>query len=135
MTILYKDKPPKTRLGKMGRPHKTVNMRTVAALCRIHARDEEIVAALGINEGTLKQLKKNPEFRRVYDRGKADGKMSLRRMQWTSARRGNVVMQIFLGKALLGQNDRGPQQDPVDEVVVKVKRPNGGNNDEEAGES
>ncbi len=32
--------------------------------------------------------------------------MRLRQLQWNSAERGNIVMQIFLGKNLLGQTDK-----------------------------
>ena len=31
--------------------------------------------------------------------------MRLRQMQWKSAENGNVTMQIFLGKQVLGQSD------------------------------
>jgi hypothetical protein len=31
--------------------------------------------------------------------------MRLRQLQWQSAEKGNVTMQIFLGKQMLGQTD------------------------------
>ena len=34
------------------------------------------------------------------------GKASLRRMQYGAANKGNVTMQIWLGKQYLGQNDK-----------------------------
>ena len=33
-------------------------------------------------------------------------KIKLRKLQWKSAEKGNVTMQIFLGKNILGQQDR-----------------------------
>ncbi len=33
-------------------------------------------------------------------------KIKLRKLQWKSADKGNVTMQIFLGKNILGQKDR-----------------------------
>jgi len=33
-------------------------------------------------------------------------KFGLRQLQWKSAEKGNVTMQIFLGKNILGQKDR-----------------------------
>ena len=39
-------------------------------------------------------------------KGKANLKIRLRQLQWQSATKGNVTMQIFLGKNLLGQQDR-----------------------------
>ena len=32
--------------------------------------------------------------------------MRLRQLQWKSAEQGNVTMQIFLGKNILGQQDK-----------------------------
>ena len=33
-------------------------------------------------------------------------KMRLRQLQWKSAEKGNVTMQIFIGKNMLGQQDK-----------------------------
>jgi hypothetical protein len=33
-------------------------------------------------------------------------KLRLRQLQWQSASKGNVTMQIFLGKNMLGQQDK-----------------------------
>ena len=39
-------------------------------------------------------------------KGRAEQKIRLRQLQWKSAQNGNVTMQIFLGKNMLGQKDR-----------------------------
>ena len=39
-------------------------------------------------------------------KGRAEMKMRLRQLQWQSATKGNVTMQIFLGKNMLGQQDK-----------------------------
>ena len=39
-------------------------------------------------------------------KGRAEQKMRLRQLQWKSAENGNVTMQIFLGKNILGQQDK-----------------------------
>jgi len=39
-------------------------------------------------------------------KGRAEQKMRLRQLQWKSAEKGNVSMLIFLGKNILGQQDR-----------------------------
>ena len=39
-------------------------------------------------------------------KGMEQGKASLRRMQYGAANKGNVTMQIWLGKQYLGQNDK-----------------------------
>jgi len=38
-------------------------------------------------------------------KGRAEMKLRLRQLQWKSAEKGNVTMQIFLGKNILGQSD------------------------------
>jgi hypothetical protein len=45
-------------------------------------------------------------YSEAYKRFSEDGKKSLRRLQFDSARKGNVTMQIWLGKQYLGQRDR-----------------------------
>ena len=49
-------------------------------------------------------------FGNVYKKTSAAGKMSLRREQWRSAEKGNVTMQIWLGKQWLGQTDKVEQK-------------------------
>ena len=39
-------------------------------------------------------------------KGRAEQKMRIRQLQWKSAEKGNVSMLIFLGKNILGQQDR-----------------------------
>ena len=38
-------------------------------------------------------------------------KMRLRQLQWKSATKGNVVMQIWLGKQILGQSENTIKED------------------------
>ena len=44
-------------------------------------------------------------------------KMRLRQLQWKSAENGNVTMQIFLGKNILGQQDK-IETSELDEPLV-----------------
>jgi len=69
--------------------------------------NEEIANVLGCHVDTIydKLKDKRSEFSKAYQRGKAEGKLSLRRMQLKSAMNGNVPMLIWLGKNLLGQRD------------------------------
>jgi len=39
-------------------------------------------------------------------KGRSQGKIRLRKMQWKSAEDGNVTMQIWLGKQVLGQAEK-----------------------------
>ena len=46
----------------------------------------------------------------TIEKGREHAKISLRRMQFKSAEGGNVTMQIWLGKQLLGQRDHTVQE-------------------------
>ena len=85
-----------------GRPKKFVDLEMVERLAHIQCTHTEIASALGISVDTLTRHR---QFAEVYKRGSEGGRKSLRRMQFESANKGNVVMQIWLGKQYLGQSD------------------------------
>jgi|SRR5579863_3912447 len=87
---------------KRGRPKKFVDLEMVERLAHIQCTHTEIASALGISVDTLTRHR---QFAEVYKRGAEGGRKSLRRMQFESANKGNVVMQIWLGKQYLGQSD------------------------------
>ncbi len=75
----------------------------VQKLAHIQCTQTEIASTAGVSVDTLHR---HPEFAEVYKRGAEGGRKSLRRMQFESATKGNVVMQIWLGKQYLGQADK-----------------------------
>jgi hypothetical protein len=102
----------------MGRPLKEIDPEKVRALASIHCTLEEIGAVLGCSVDTLER-----RFADIIEKGKLEGKSSLRRKQWEAASgrdakyddKGNVVMPakepnitmlIWLGKQMLGQKDQ-----------------------------
>lgn len=90
-------------------------------LCELQCTDAEIAAFFGVSEDTIQRRKKDDEgFLAKYTKGKEAGKRSLRRLQWKSAEGGNVAMQIFLGKNLLGQSDRQDIKHGVDERIESL---------------
>src|ERR1700720_971612 len=89
---------------KRGRPRKHVDLELVEKLAHIQCTYGEVAATLGVSVDTLQR---NKDFAVVYKRGAESGRKSLRRMQFESANKGNVVMQIWLGKQYLGQSDQG----------------------------
>ena len=90
-----------------GRPKKFVDLELVEKLAAIQCTFGEIASTLGVSVDTLQRHK---DFAVVYKRGAEGGRKSLRRMQFESANRGNVIMQIWLGKQYLGQSDQGTLQ-------------------------
>lgn len=93
---------PAPERPKRGRPKKVVDLELVERLAHIQCTHAEIAAALNVSVDTLWR---NKNFAEVYKRGSEGGRKSLRRMQFESANKGNVTMQIWLGKQYLCQSD------------------------------
>src|SRR6266566_828926 len=91
--------PGKPRLD---RPKKFVDLELVEKLAHIQCTQEEISATLGVSVDTLTRHK---HFAAIFKRGTENGRKSVRRMQFESATKGSVAMQIWLGKQYLGQSD------------------------------
>ena len=105
--MLPNGRPPhepsaETKKPKRGRPKKFVDLEMVERLAHIQCTHSEVASALGISVDTLTRHR---QFAEVYKRGAEGGRKSLRRMQFESANKGNVIMQIWLGKQYLGQSD------------------------------
>jgi transcriptional regulator with XRE-family HTH domain len=88
-----------------GRPRKQVDEQQIESLARIGCTVAEIAAALGVSKDTLER-----NYAAPIEKGREHAKISLRRMQFKSAEAGNVTMQIWLGKQLLGQKDHTVQE-------------------------
>src|SRR6185436_6169268 len=74
-------------------------------LSSMQCTDEEIAAWFGVTTRTIERRRKNPKFAEVMDRGKAKGRISVRRMQMKLLEQGNATMGVWLGKNILGQTD------------------------------
>lgn len=71
-------------------------------------------------EGFRLRKNKDGELLGVLKKGRADGRSSLRRMQFQTAEKGNPTMQIWLGKQLLGQRDKIEQEiDTTVNIIFK----------------
>lgn len=87
----------------MARPRKEIDYTQARRLAEIQCTIAEIAHVFGVSDT---KLKRDAEFRAVYDQAREHGKASLRRLQWAAARRGSTAMLIWLGKQYLGQTDR-----------------------------
>jgi hypothetical protein len=90
---------------KVGRPLKKINEDLVFELAKIHCTVKEIAAVCKCHEDTL-----HLRCRDLIDKGKEEGRCSLRRLQWKAANEGNVNMLIWLGKQLLNQREKHPDE-------------------------
>jgi hypothetical protein len=75
-------------------------------LCQLSCTDEEIAAWFGTSTRTIERRRLEPKFAEIMARGKAKGRISVRRMQMKLLEQGNATMGIWLGKQLLGQRDQ-----------------------------
>ena len=84
----------------MARPKKDIDPETVRKLAAIECSYAEIAAVLGCDPSTLTR-----RFAQVIEKGREEGKASLKRKQFEVAMGGNPTMLIWLGKQRLGQKD------------------------------
>lgn len=81
----------------------------IKGMCRIQCTGEEIAGILDVEYDTLcRRIKEKYgiTFADFFKKHGAGGKMSLRRMQFKAAEKGNAAMQIWLGKQYLDQKER-----------------------------
>src|SRR6266481_3143326 len=110
--------PGGTRPGA-GRKAINIDLVELEKLCSLQCTDEEIGAWFGVSTRTIESRRKQPQFSEVMNRGKAKGRISVRRAQMKLLESGNGTMGVWLGKQLLGQRDvtpielSGPNGEPV----------------------
>jgi len=83
-----------------------IDLSELERLCAIQCTDEEIGAWFGVSTRTIERRRLEPEFAEVMERGKAKGRISIRRLQMKLLEEGNATMGVWLGKQILGQVDQ-----------------------------
>jgi len=93
--------------GKMAQRGTTakIDLAELEKLSMLQATDTEVAAWFGVTTRTIERRRKNRVFAEVMDRGKAKGRISVRRMQMKLLEQGNATMGVWLGKNVLGQTD------------------------------
>lgn len=95
--------------SKMGRPLIEISQETFEELCKIQCTLSEVASVLRCSPDTIERWCKRiyqATFADTYKKFAEDGKSSLRRAQMKTALDGNATMQIWLGKQILGQQDK-----------------------------
>lgn len=85
----------------MARPVLQLDESKIEKLAAMHCSLEEIAAFMNCSVDTLGR-----RYAEVIERGRLNGKCSLKRKQMELALAGNVTLLIWLGKIHLGQSDR-----------------------------
>ena len=104
---------------RAGRKPIRIDLEQLEKLCNLQCTDDEIAAFFGISTRTIERRKSQPAFADALSRGKAKGRLSLRRSLWGLAVKGNPAANIFLAKNLLGYRDyvsselSGPDGGPI----------------------
>ena len=91
----------KSGKNKGGRPAIRLDTDIIENLAAIHCTNREIAEVMGVSVDTLQR-----NFPSFLTKGKAQGKVKLRRLQWQLASEGTATMQIWLGKNILKQKDQ-----------------------------
>jgi len=107
--------------GEGGAPVKEVDVKTAEKLALIQCTDIEMALCLGVSVDTLTRRKQeDAQFAEIIERGRANGRMSLRRRQFEKAMAGSDTMLVWLGKNLLGQRDKHEfSGDPDNPLTVR----------------
>ena len=98
--------------NKVGRPPIEISDADFAkmiGMVEVCCTQDEICSIFNIAESTLDLKLKDrgyDNFRDFYKKHSANGKQSLRRLQWAAAQEGNTTMLVWLGKQWLGQTDK-----------------------------
>jgi hypothetical protein len=99
----------------MARPKKEIDYNAVEKLASIQCTQEEIANFLDVS---VRTLQRDEEFCQAYNKGKENGKMSLRRTQFKLAEK-SYAMAIWLGKQYLGQRDVPEQVEKSENGILQ----------------
>jgi hypothetical protein len=104
---------------RSGRRTIKIDLAEVEKLCSLQCTDEELASFFGVSVRTIERRRKRPAFGEAMERGKAKGRLSLRRNLFTLAAKGNPAANIFLAKNLLGYRDylRNEHSDPAGQPI------------------
>jgi hypothetical protein len=84
--------------GTMAKKKYEINLKQLENLAQFGCTNLEIAQFFGCDESTIRK-----GYSEILTKGRSQQKLRLRQLQWRSAESGNVTMQIWLGKQILGQ--------------------------------
>ena len=109
-----------------GRKAIKIDLALLEKLCTMHCTDVELAGIFEVNVRTIERRKKKPAFAAAMERGRAKGRLSVRRSLFEQAAKGNAQSTIFLAKNLLGFKDyvsnehSGPEGSPIPLSYVEI---------------
>jgi hypothetical protein len=109
-----------------GRKAIKIDLALLEKLCTMHCTDVELAGIFEVNVRTIERHKKKRAFAAVMERGRAKGRLSVRRNLFEQAAKGNSQSTIFLAKNTLGFKDyvsnehSGPEGSPIPLSLVET---------------
>ena len=101
----------------MARPKKyDIDTEEVQKLAKYGMTNVEIADFFGCDESLIRK-----SYSEYLKKGRSEGKIRLRKIQWQIAEKGNAVMGIWLGKNILGQSDNGMMEDDDSPLPFNVE--------------
>ena len=89
-----------------GRKPVSIDMEQLERVCGLQCTHEEVAALFGVTVRTIeRRCQREPAFADVMKRGRAKGRISVRRELFQQAAKGNAQALIFLAKNELGYRD------------------------------
>src|SRR5262249_29968350 len=80
-----------------------IDLAELERLSAMQCMDEEIGAWFGVTTRTIERRRKNKKFSEVMERGKAKGRISVRRMQMKLLKKGTPPWGFGSGRTFLGR--------------------------------
>ena len=90
---------------RAGRRTVHIDLDQLEKLAALQCTDEELAAWFGVSPTTIARRRRKAEFAEAIYRGRARGRISVRRAQMKLLAAGNPTMAVWLGRQLLGQRD------------------------------
>lgn len=100
-------------MKKVGRPKIELDRDQVFKLARLHCTIKEIADFFEVDRDTI-----SDNYSAEIQKGRADGRIRLRKKQFDLAMAGNVSMCIWLGKQVLDQNDKHIDDDDMPKTLI-----------------
>jgi hypothetical protein len=91
-----------------GRRPAHIDLIELEKLCSIQCTNEDLAGFFGVTTRTIENKRKKPEFKEAMERGRAKGRVSVRRAQFKLLEKGDSGMAKWLGKQYLSQRDVTP---------------------------
>jgi len=100
-------------MKKVGRPRIELDREQIFQLARLHCTIKEIADFFKVDRDTIAD-----NYSAEIKKGRADGRIRLRKKQFDLAMQGNVTMCIWLGKQILEQNENNLDEDNLPQPLI-----------------